>query len=278
MAIATIQFRAACVAAAAGACALQKVFSPSSLNTFDKCPKQYWFRYIAKLPAESEGIEAFVGKLVHKVLERMYQHIQRHRKPPSLPQVVRRFHEEFDAQYNPRRVRIVREERDAASYRKDGAASLENYYRRFYPFDADQTLALEQRVQFPLDGAGEYKVRGFIDRVARAQDGVLEIQDFKTGNFIPGQAALDRDRQLGLYEIGLRQLQNESGPVRLVWHYTLRNTTRRSERTPQAREELRAKTIADIDRIRLESNWETRPTRLCDWCEYREQCPAMQGR
>ena len=66
---------------------MQKTFSPSSLNCFEKCPKQYWFRYVAKVPVETEGIEAFVGKRVHEVLERLYQFVAED-MVPSIERVV----------------------------------------------------------------------------------------------------------------------------------------------------------------------------------------------
>ena len=59
-------------------------------------------------------------------------------------------------------------------------------------------------MQFPLDGDGRYAVRGVIDRLVRARDGALEIHDYKTGRRLPSQDELDRDRQLALYEIGVR--------------------------------------------------------------------------
>ena len=256
--------------------AVQKTFSPSSLNCFEKCPKQYWFRYVAKVPVETEGIEAFVGKLVHEVLERLYLFVS-DGLVPSIEKVVYRYHQLFDEKFDGKRIRIVREDTNASFYRSNGVRSLENYYRRFYPFDGDQTLGLEKALQFHLDDEKQYAVRGIIDRVVRAPDGVLEIHDFKTGRRIPRQEELDRDRQLGLYELGLRKLWNESGPIRLVWHYLLSNQVRTSERSPEQREALRHATTGVIDRIRNETEWKTKKSALCDWCEYREHCPLFGG-
>ncbi len=255
---------------------MQKTFSPSSLNCFEKCPKQYWFRYIAKVPVDSEGIEAFVGKRVHEVLERLY-HFVAEDMVPSIEKVVYRYHQLFDQHYDEGRIRIVREGTDADFYRRNGVRSLQNYYRRFYPFDGDQTLGIEKGLNFHLDDEKQYAVRGIVDRIARAPDGVLEIHDFKTGKRVPRQAELDTDRQLGLYELGVRKLWNENGPVRLVWQYVLSNQVRVSERSPEQREALRDKTTAVIDQIRNESAWKTKKSALCGWCEYRAHCPLFGG-
>ena len=45
------------------------VFSHSRLSSFEKCPKQFHFRYVLHIPAESESVEAFLGKRVHEVVE-----------------------------------------------------------------------------------------------------------------------------------------------------------------------------------------------------------------
>ena len=253
---------------------MQSVFSPSSLNCFENCPKQYSFRYIEKIPVESEGIEAFVGKRVHEILERLYQFVGQGMLP-SLGKVIARYHANFDAQFDSARIRITREGTPADFYRDSGARGLENYYKRHYPFDRDQTVGLERPIQFTLDEDGRYAVRGIIDRIARAKDGALEIHDFKTGRRIPKQDELDRDRQLGLYEIGLREQLGEEGDVRLVWHYVLRDEQRISQRTPEQREKLRSETARAIDKIRGEREFAPKPSGLCNWCEFKERCPAV---
>jgi putative RecB family exonuclease len=253
---------------------VQSVFSPSSLNCFENCPRQYAYRYIEKIPVETESVEAYVGKRVHEVLERLYQFVAQ-RLLPSLPKVVARYRANFDAQYDASRVRITREGTPLDFYRDAGARGLENYYRRHYPFDRDQTLGLEKPIQFALDEDGNYAVRGIIDRVARAPDGVVEIHDFKTGRRIPRQDDLDRDRQLGLYELGLREQLGEADEVRLVWHYVLRDEVRRSQRTPEQRERLRLETARAIDKIRGAQEFPPRPSALCGWCEFRGRCPAI---
>jgi putative RecB family exonuclease len=252
---------------------VQRVFSHSSLSAYETCPKKYQFRYVLKVPVESEGIEAFVGKRVHEVLERLYQFAARG-MVPSLARVIARFRANWSEQFDAARLRIVRSEFGPEDYLRTGERCLENGYRRLYPFD-DETVGLEREVAFPLDAEGRYPVRGVIDRLARARDGVLEIHDYKTGRRVPSQEELDRDRQLALYEIGVRAALREEGEVRLVWHYLQPNVVRKSQRTPEQLGALREETRAAIDRIRAETSWAARPGKLCSWCEYRPLCPAF---
>ncbi|MEN8159213.1 MAG: PD-(D/E)XK nuclease family protein [Myxococcota bacterium] len=255
---------------------MQDTFSPSSLSCFGNCPKQYHFRYVEPLEVDQEGIEAFVGKRVHEVLERLYRFVAEG-LVPSLPKVVWRYQQNFEEQFDASRVRIVREGTDIDFYRAAGVRGLENYYRRHYPFDADETLGLEKKIRFRLDAEGRYKVRGIIDRLVRARDGALEIHDFKTGRRIPSQDELDRDHQLGLYELGIRDQLDEAGEVRLVWHYVVPDQIRSSTRSPEQRDALRDQTARKIDRIRAETEWAPKKSGLCDWCEFRPYCPAFGG-
>ncbi len=254
---------------------MQETFSHSSLSCFETCPKQYHFRYIEKIRVDLDGIEAFMGKQVHEILERLYLFVAEG-KVPSLERVLSRYRQNWEERFDSDRIRIVRSGTEPGFYRGNGARCLENYYRRHYPFDADETLGLEKRIRFQIDEEGKYKIRGIIDRLVRAGDGALEIHDFKTGARVPSQASLDGDRQLALYEIGVRQQLDEEGAIRLVWHYVLSNQLRTSVRTPEQLADLRAATVLLIDRIRSEKEWAAKPGPLCNWCDYKEICPVFR--
>ena len=94
---------------------------------------------------------------------------------------------------------------------------------------------------------------------------------------MPSADALDRDRQLGLYELGVRDQLGEEGEVRTVWHYVVPDQLRISTRTPAQRDALREGTARSIDKIRSEQSFEPRPSALCDWCEFRAHCPAFEA-
>ena len=49
-------------------------FSYSQLNTFKTCPQQYKIIYLDGIRKEHVSIEAFMGTLVHEVLEWVYNH------------------------------------------------------------------------------------------------------------------------------------------------------------------------------------------------------------
>jgi len=256
---------------------MAEVYSHSRLSSFEDCPRKFQYRYVLKLPVDSEGIEAFVGKRVHEVLERLYEFTERG-LVPSLNRVLERYRTWWSEHFDATRVRIVRTENDAEHYSQLGERCLTNYYRRWYPFDGDETLSVEERVLFSLDEMGEYRIQGFVDRVVRSRDGALEIHDYKTGQRVPRQEQLDADRQLAFYQMGVAKRYGDGGPIRLVWHYLLPNQVRNSTRTPEQLEALRGETIGLIDRIRVETRYEPKVGPLCRWCEYNDICPASPVR
>jgi putative RecB family exonuclease len=249
------------------------VFSHSRLGSFENCPKQYQFRYVLRVPVDTESIEAFCGKLVHEVIERLHRAVQGGRIP-SLDAVIRRYDALWDERYDAERITIARAEADAAFYREAGARCLRNFYRRHYPFEDGETLGIEEPVDFSLDAEGDYRMRGVIDRLVRTRDGAVEIHDYKTGQRIPPQGILDRDRQLALYQLALASRFEAGTPMRLVWHYLLFNQVRNSSRTEAELQALREETITRIDQVRSERTFAPRPSALCGWCEYRPLCPA----
>lgn len=252
------------------------LYSHSRLSSFEDCPRKFHFRYVLGLPQETEGIEAFVGKRVHEVLERLYVFVKRE-QVPSLPKVIARYHASFDEHFDADRVRIVKSGVDVEHYRRLGAECLSNYYRSSYPFDGDETLGIEHRVVFELDAERPYRIQGIIDRISRAPDGAIEIHDYKTGARVPSQKKIDEDRQLALYQIGVAREHGDESPIRLVWHYVARNRVLRSTRTPEQLDAVRRDTVALIEKIEAETEFPARKNTLCDWCEFKPQCPAWGG-
>jgi len=248
------------------------LYSHSRLSSFENCPRAFRYRYVEKITVDVESIEAFMGKLVHSVVEKLNL-VTASGRVPGLPAVLRRYEAMWEETYDPERVRIVRDGTEAGLYRTIGARCTENFYRRHYPFDQEESLGIEEKVLFSLDPHGRYRIRGVVDRLVRARDGWSEFQDYKTGQRVPPQTVLDRDRQLALYQLAIGERFPDE-PVRLVWHYLASDRVRRSERTPEQLESLRSETIERIEEVERETEFEPRVGPLCRWCEYNDRCEA----
>jgi len=247
-------------------------YSHSRLSSFENCPRQFKYRYVDQIKVDKEGVEAFMGKRVHEILERLYHHVARNGRPPSLAQVLERYRQDWSRAWHDK-IAIVRAENPKAYYLERGERCLENYYRGHYPFTAGETVALEERLRLKLDTDGRYRMLGIVDRIVRRAEGAFEIHDYKTSASLPPQRKLDQDRQLALYQIGLEQTYPDVKEVELVWHYLIFNKTLRSRRSSEALEDLCRTTMRLIDAIEAESEYRARPGPLCRWCDYASLCP-----
>lgn len=252
-------------------------YSHSRLSSFENCPLKFRYRYIDKLKTKRDSVEAFLGKRVHEILERLYHHVARHGRPPSLAQVLERFRKDWPRHWHAD-VHIVRTENPVEFYQNAGERCLENYYRSHYPFDSGETVGIEAPLSMRLDDEGRYRIRGIIDRLVRRAEGVWEIHDYKTSGSLPPRARLASDRQLALYQLGIEQTYPDVEQVELVWHYLLFDKTLRSSRSLEQLEKLRQDTIALIDEIEATTEFPPKPGPLCRWCEYADPCPEGGSR
>ncbi len=250
-----------------------KVYSHSQLSVYEECPHKYKLQYLDKIKpeAEVEGIEGFMGNRVHETLKKCYDGVKC-TKLNSLPDLLTFYHQQWDKNWHDGIV-IARAELTAENYRALGARALENYYNRYVPFDQDRTIATEKPITFSLDADGKYRIRGFIDRLARGKDGAFEIHDYKTSSHLPTQEDADGDRQLALYQIGVQRCWPQVRQVRLVWHYLAFDTELVSTRSDAAMRSLIQDTSRLIDEIESAKDFPARESFLCNWCDYPDRCP-----
>jgi putative RecB family exonuclease len=249
-------------------------FSHSKISTFQQCPQKYKFRYIDEIPSESRGIELLLGVSVHQALEELYQSAMIG-QTLSCDEMVSYYRRKWDESYTPQ-IRIVRSGTTARDYFENGHRMLRTFYRRFHPFTQSATLALEESFLFPL--SDRHEIRGIIDRIARAGDDGIEIHDYKTSRRLPNAMQVSSDRQLALYEMALRHRWPLAQRISLIWHYLAFDKEICIAKTVGQLEAVRQETLALIESIGAATTFPTRVTPLCDWCDYKAICPAMEKR
>jgi putative RecB family exonuclease len=254
------------------------LWSHSRIQAFEQCPRRYAFRYVEKPDIEKiDSIEAFLGTRVHETLEQLYRDVRMH-KPVSRTELLNDFERRWRKHFHDD-IRIVRTRYSADNYFAVACRCLEDYYRRYRPFGQSRTLGLEERIVINLDLRGDYRLQGYIDRLALVDDGHYEVHDYKTSNSLPSQERVDADRQLALYQIGVERRFGDALRVDLVWHYLQFDREIRSRREPHQLDQLRFDTIGmiqDIERQVQQGEFPTRESALCDWCEYMPVCPIKK--
>jgi putative RecB family exonuclease len=258
------------------------IYSHSRLSTFENCPRQYWYRYLAKVKVERfDTVEAFLGSRVHDSLEELYARLLNGRLM-TRDDLLDLYDGLWKKEWHDD-IRIVARKYRKADYHHVGRSALTAYYTRYQPFDQSQTLALETPIHLDLDGTGKYRMIGYVDRLSQAPGvGAYEVHDYKTAKSLPTQADVDDDRQLALYHLGVQAKWNGVKQVDLIWHYVRFDKEIRSRRTLAQLAAVKTQCIHLIDDIESrdadEESFKTCPSRLCDWCEYASICPAMKHR
>jgi putative RecB family exonuclease len=248
------------------------IYSHSRISCFENCPFKYKLKYIDKAKPEIEQtIEAFLGSVVHNVMEKLYRDMKFH-KLNTLEELLAFYNQVWKREWNSG-ILLVRKEYSPENYRSMGETYVQNYYKRHHPFDHSKTVGLEQRVLISLDDDGRYMLQGYIDRLACADDGVYEVHDYKTNSSLPLKEYLINDRQLALYALAVLKSYPNAENVKLIWHFLPFNQDIVLQKTGQELERLRLETIEAIHKIESAHDFPTNVSPLCDWCEFRGMCP-----
>ncbi len=248
-------------------------YSHSRLNTFRTCPYQYKLRYIDKIRAGLEGIEAFMGSRAHEALETLYSELLKG-KMLDPEELIDLFFKYWSQKMHDGVV-IVRDYNTEQFYIDLGAKVLADYYIKNHPFNDGVTLGLELRVEIPLGYGSDAKFAGIVDRLVKYEDGRFEVQDYKTSGRLPKPQYFDIDRQLALYQIGIEALYPEAvGNTELVWHYLQFGKTIRSKRGPGQLKDVMRDTVSQIEEIEAATRFDRKKSGLCPWCSYKEICKA----
>ncbi len=248
-------------------------YSNSKLGTYEKCPQKYKLKYIDRIrpPEEEVGIEAFLGKRVHETLEKLYKELLL-TKLNNIDESIDYFNSQWEKNWHANVV-VNKKGFTADHYRNSGVEAISNYYKRYSPFNQSRTLATEHSITFKID---DITITGVIDRLSHNGDGFYEIHDYKTNSSLPTQEALDNDRQLALYQIGVKEKFRDAKEINLIWHYLIFDKEFISKRSDVQLKDLKKEVLSLIKTLEKDTKFEPLESGLCDWCEYPEFCPAKK--
>ncbi|MEL1230994.1 MAG: PD-(D/E)XK nuclease family protein [Candidatus Neomarinimicrobiota bacterium] len=270
-------------------------FSYSSLQSYQKCPAQFHFRYIERIFKNDEGIEAFMGKRVHETIEYIYNQ-KKSGINLSIDSIFEHHHSLWKNKWHgsiaivnrnilpmDREKNIPLWKKYAAFYFRTGEKCLSKFYSLNYPFD-ENVYANEYEMDFLIGNNSDYRIKGIVDRLDVDENGNWIIHDYKTGKRPYNQKEADQDMQLGLYQIGLEKTKKNIKDVLLVWHFlqqSKENILVYSKRSKSDLEKVIKKIVNLIDEIRLKllknEKFVAKKSILCNWCYYWQECPLQEG-
>jgi putative RecB family exonuclease len=250
-------------------------FSFSSLDTFERCPRQYALRYLCRLPAEPSRPAAEFGSAAHAAFE-MFTRQRRDRlargdAPPDRSDLERFFEKAWTA--SP-----LADEADADAWRARAEPMLDLFWEA-ESAGLRETVGeeLRFRLRLDLDPRTRIAVGGFIDRIDRLPPGAVELIDYKTGGAWAPED-VESSLQLSIYALGCRDALELGRPERVTLSFVEHGVRYSAERTDDALDDVRAALALRVREIRGSDFAPTPCQRSCGWCDFAAICSvAVRG-
>ena len=253
-------------------------FSYSQLNTYSNCPQKYKLIYIDKMYKSHESIEAFMGKVVHEVLEWLYNHKTQY---CIWDNIEKKYNDIWSQKWHENIfIAQIKKQYNTAFFKKTGLECLRNYYKNNGGpnIDFSNIKGIELEIEFKIDS---FQFKAIIDRLDD-KDGTLEIHDYKTGK--PKTAKiLKKDLQLFIYMEAVKSKYRKNKKINLNWHYLkereiskqhIKINKNDSEINDHKKDLLSQ--IAQIIDSRKQNNFPAKSSFLCHWCYFWEECEAKK--
>ena len=248
------------------------VFSHSRILSYETCPLRYKYAYIDRVkPDAEETADTYLGARVHEALEKLYRNLD-YGKLMSKKELLDFFNREWKKNWADS-ILIVREDFTQEDYRKMGERYITGYYKRYKSFKEGKVVGLETTDFLSLDEGALYKYYIRIDRLMKMGNDLYEVHDYKANLTLPTHENLDKDRQLAMYSLWVRQEFKDCQDVRLVWHFLAFDKEMESYRTEEQLKDLRREVLAKVRAIESAEEFPGNISRLCVWCLYKGSCP-----
>lgn len=251
------------------------VLSPSALNTYQACPRNFLYSYILQIPIYSgEWDSANYGNAVHKTLEITMQKAKETGDYPAKEEFLEIFRKNLATQkFSDAAKRKQFEER--------GEKKLTEFYPHFAQISPGRVFATEHYLKFvPVEN---YFIKGFIDRIEKNADGTYALYDYKTGSakrktqIVDGGDYENYLNQLRFYKFAF-ETQNEGALVTDVGLIFVEEPadnfyTKLTETDNALIKEKILDTYKNIHELNFDPVEENDKT--CANCEYRQLCKLV---
>jgi len=239
------------------------VLSYSQIATFTNCPLSYKYRYIVRIPTPVSAAASF-GETIHKTMRDWYRILAIGEEVELL-----KVFELYEKNWTGEGYLSKRHERN---YFSKGKKYLAEYRKRELNRKI-KILYLEEFFKIPL--GKNLKVVGRIDRIDDLGGGKVEIVDYKTGK-VGTQKKVDSDLQMTIYFMAAgakgflgRELDKIKGSF-YFFDESKRISTKRSKKEIEEAKKKIVEVAGEINK----SDFGPKPSRLCNYCEFRMICEA----
>ena len=167
----------------------------SALDTYETCPRKYYYNYILKLPRK-KALPLKFGSFVHLVLEKFHKYIKYFKKRNAdmkYGYLMKRAFESALRRYDYAKDTISEE------MQLESKPMLRKYLEKIREH-CPETIFIEKWFEIEIDG---FILRGSIDRVDELPNDDLDIVDYKTNK---KAYEVNKTHQLSLYSFAVRHM------------------------------------------------------------------------
>ncbi len=238
-------------------------FSFSQLSIFEKCPLQYKFQYILKIPQKGKAVFSF-GSTIHNTFYEFLNSTGKKKTLKNLEEIYGR--NWIDEWYENKKQK--------EDYRKNGERIIKNFYENYSKkqpqlLEINGTLALETPFNLKI---GEDTIYGRIDRIDN-NNGEIEIIDYKTGK-PKDKLTPEEKEQLLIYQMAAQEVLGIK-PQKLTYHYLEEDKKVSFLGTDLEIENLRTKIKEIIKKIK-NNDFSAIPGYHCEYCDFKDLCDFAQ--
>ncbi|QII03400.1 RecB family exonuclease [Rhodococcoides fascians A21d2] len=247
--------------------------SPSRAGDFKQCPLLYRFRAVDRIPEVSTEAQV-KGTVVHAALEALYALPAQDRVPTTARDLVDPAWERVVAQSPAIESLVPADERTAFLDR--ARALVAGYYELEDPTHFEPE-SCEQRVEIDLDDGTP--LRGFIDRIDVAPNGMIRVVDYKTGRapreFTESKALF----QMKFYALMIMRMRGVvPAQLKLMYLADKQELTYAPDEDELRRFERMLSAIWKAILAAGETgDFRAKKGALCKWCDHQALCPEFGG-
>jgi putative RecB family exonuclease len=246
--------------------------SPSRVSSFTSCPMQFRFSSIEKLP-EPPGVATTKGTIVHRALELLFVRRPAERTPEALTADMTAALDEYRTHPDYLGLGLTG---DAVEAFDVACHALVDKYFAMEDPTAVREIGLELWMEAPV---GDLTLRGIIDRLELDSEGELVVTDYKTGRAPSGNYEQKSLAGVHFYSF-LCEAVFGKRPAKIRLMYLASGETIETVPSAQSVKFITTRTTAvwsAVERACTTGDFRPRQSKLCDWCSFRQWCPAFGG-
>ena len=261
--------------------------SPSKINTYHKCPREFYYKYIAQMP-EKKTIHLFRGTLVHAVLEDLFKKQFRNftaweKGDPAVwmeEQFQERWAKDIDSKTWLSELHTADE---MAAMKIETQELLQNFVGsvnkklnemvtwKIYKSKWQAWNSVAPKYAEKWVKSKDYAVIGIVDAVCSDFDGGTTLLDYKTSKRYGPYLPEDYYRQLiiyaFLYTLEMGEMPNFVGVSYLRFDDTFYVKVNQGV-LDEAKEIIMYVHDCLKERMKDEDKYEQKPQNLCKWCSF----------